>query len=101
ADQIAAAAADAEPLQELDIQGKARAWLGAVATGVERNDARLDRAQRGLAGRRDARIRATTEKLVQLHGLTGRAADEVLKRMGSEFAIHRPADADKASVLGG
>ena len=40
-------------------------------------------------------------KLVELHGLTGRATDEVLKRMGSEFAIDRPADADKASVLGG
>jgi GTPase SAR1 family protein len=101
ADQVAAAAADAEPLEELDIQGKARAWLGAVATGVERNDARLERAQSDLAGRLDTHIRGTTEKLVQLHGLTGRATDEVLKRMGSEFAIDRPADADKASVLGG
>jgi GTPase SAR1 family protein len=101
AEQIAAAGADAEPIEELDIQGKARAWLGAVATGVERNDARLERAQSDLAGRLDARIRSTTEKLVQLHGLTGRATDEVLKRMGSEFAIDRPADADKASVLGG
>ena len=73
ADQIAAAAADAEPIEELDIQGKARAWLGAVATGVERSDARLERAQSDLAGRLDAHIRSTTEKLVQLHGLTGRA----------------------------
>jgi GTPase SAR1 family protein len=100
-DQIAAAATDAEPLAELDIQGKARAWLGAVATGVQRSDAKLERAQTDLAGRLDSGIRTTTERLVQLHGLVGRAADEVLKRMGSEFAIHRPADADKASVLGG
>lgn len=101
ADQIAAAATDAEPIEELDIQGKARAWLGAVATGAQHSDARLERAQSDLAGRIDARIRATTEKLVQLHGLTGRATEEVLKRMGREFAIDRPADADKASVLGG
>ena len=101
ADQLAAAATDTEPLEELDIQGKARAWLGAVATGAERSDAQLERAQAELAGRLDQRIRATTEKLVQLHGLSGRATDEVLKRMGSEFAIDRPADADKASVLGG
>jgi hypothetical protein len=101
AQQIAAAAADAERIEELDIQGRARAWLGAVATGVERSDPRLERAQSALASRLDAHIRATTGKLVQLHGLTGRATDEVLKRMGGEFAVHRRADADKASVLGG
>jgi len=100
-DQIATAATDAAPLQELDIQGKARAWLGAVATGAQHTDAHLERAQADLAARLDRGIRAATERLVQLHGLTGRATDEVLKRMGSEFAIDRPADADKASVLGG
>jgi hypothetical protein len=101
ADQIAAAAVDAERVQERDIQGKARAWIGAVATGVERSDPELERAQSDLAGRLDSHIRSTTAKLVELHGLTGRATDEVLKRMGREFAIDRPADADKASVLGG
>ena len=101
AQQIAAAAADLESLEELDIQGKARAWLGTVATGAARSDAHVERAQSALAGRLDARIRLTTQELVQLHGLTGRATDEVLKRMGSEFSVDRPADADKASVLGG
>jgi GTPase SAR1 family protein len=100
-EQLAAAATDAEVLQELDLQGKARAWLGAVATGTERSDARLERAQSDLASRLDRSIRDTTEKLVQLHGLYGRATDEVLRRLGSEFAVDRPADADKASVLGG
>jgi GTPase SAR1 family protein len=101
ANQIGAAAADAEPIQEQDIQGKARAWIGAVTTGVERADAQLERAQSNLARRLDTQIRNTTGRLVQLHGLTGRATDEVLKRLGSEFAVDRPADADKASVLGG
>jgi GTPase SAR1 family protein len=101
AEQIAAAAVDAEQMAERDIQGKARAWIGAVATGVESSDPALERAQSDLAGRLDSHIRTTTAKLVRLHGLTGRATDEVLKRMGSEFAIDRPADADKASVLGG
>src|SRR3569833_217094 len=101
ADQIAAAATDVEQVQERDIQGKARAWIGAMATGAESTDPGLERAQTQLAGRLDSNIRATTAKLVELHGLTGRATDEVLKRMGSEFAVDRPADADKASVLGG
>ena len=38
---------------------------------------------------------------MRLHGLTGRATEEVLQRMGREFKVERPADADKASVLGG
>jgi GTPase SAR1 family protein len=101
ADQIAAAATDSEPIEALDIQGKARAWLGSVATGTESRDVKLERAQSALALRLDTHIRATTETLVRLHGLYGRATDEVLKRMGSEFAIDRPADADKASVWGG
>jgi GTPase SAR1 family protein len=100
-EQIAAAAADSEPLAEQDIQRKARAWIGAVARGVEHADPAVERAQSKLAARLDADIRATTARLVELHGLTGRATDEVLKRMGGEFAIDRPADADKASVLGG
>lgn len=101
ADQVAAAAVDVEKVEERNIQGKARAWIGSVATGHESADPGLERAQTNLAGRLDSNIRATTAKLVELHGLTGRATDEVLKRMGSEFAIDRPADADKASVLGG
>ena len=101
AEQIAAASVDVEQVQERDIQGKARAWIGAMATGAESSDPSLERAQTNLAGRLDSNIRSTTAKLVELHGLTGRATDEVLKRMGSEFAIDRPADADKASVLGG
>jgi len=101
ADQIAAAATDVEQVQERDIQGKARAWIGSMATGVESTDPGLERAQTQLAGRLDSNIRSTTARLVELHGLTGRATDEVLKRMGSEFAVDRPADADKASVLGG
>ncbi|HET9391333.1 MAG TPA: DUF3482 domain-containing protein [Steroidobacteraceae bacterium] len=101
AEQIAAAAVDTEPVEQLDMQGKARAWLGAVTGGVVREDPRLTAAQGALAERLDRRVRATTEELVRLHGLTGKAADEVLKRMGREFAVDRPADVDKASVLGG
>ncbi|HEY6483421.1 MAG TPA: GTPase [Steroidobacteraceae bacterium] len=99
--QVAVMAFDSETIVALDMQGKARAWLGAVATGSERGDAQLERAQAALAARIDAQIRDATQTLVQLHGLTGKATDEVLTRMGGEFAIDRPADPDKASVLGG
>ncbi|MBV8852101.1 MAG: DUF3482 domain-containing protein [Sinobacteraceae bacterium] len=100
AEQLARAAADSEPLDEADVPGKARAWIEAVA-GKSTADRHLERAQSALARRLDAQIRVTTEVLVQRHGLSGRATEEVLQRMGTEFAVQRPADADKASVLGG
>jgi hypothetical protein len=100
AEQVARAATDSEAIVEADVQGKARAWLGAVA-GRLPADRHLEGAQTALARRLDSQIRATTATLVQLHGLSGRATDEVLQRMGTEFAVERPADADKASVLGG
>jgi len=98
--QIAAAALDREPVEEPDGAGRARAWLGAV-TGRRPADAHLERAEHALAARLDAGIRSATQELVGLHGLTGAATEQVLQRMGREFAVERPADADKASVWGG
>jgi GTPase SAR1 family protein len=99
--QVAAAATDVERLPEHSIQARARAWIGEVATGIQPADAQLQRAQTALAGRLDSDVRAATEKLVALHGLTGKATQEVLQRMGREFAVERPTDADKAGVIGG
>jgi hypothetical protein len=99
--QLADVAVDTESIAELDVQGKALAWLGAVTSSGERGDAELERAQAALAARLDAQVRKTTEELVRLHGLSGTATKEVLQRMGREFSVDRPADADKASVLGG
>jgi len=101
AKQLATVAADAERLAERNVQQKARAWISEVATGVERSDAELNRAQQSLAARLDEQVREATAALVRLHGLTGTATREVLKRMGSEFTVERPADADKAGVIGG
>jgi hypothetical protein len=101
AQQLAGVAVDAESLTERSVQEKARAWIGSVASGAPTQDAALASAQQALAKRLDARVRETTEELVRLHGLTGRATEEVLKRIGREFSVQRPADADKAGVVGG
>ena len=102
---IAAMVADSEPIVDLNLQGKARAWLGAAANAIkgtaDRGNAELERAQQALDSRLYVQIRATTEELVRLHGLTGSATEEVLQRMGSDYQVQRPADADKAGVLGG
>jgi GTPase SAR1 family protein len=101
AKQLAVTALDREQLSELNVQQKARAWIGAVASGDETGEPDVDRAQTSLAQRLDAQVRSATEELVRLHGLTGRATEEVLKRMGHQISVNRPPDADKAGVLGG
>jgi hypothetical protein len=99
--QLAAFASDRELIVELDVQRKARTWIGALTGGADRDAAELQRAQSFLASRLEAQVRAATEELVRLHGLSGKATQEVLHAPGPEFSVRRPADADKASVLGG
>jgi len=99
--QVAVAAIDSEPIVDLDLRGKTRAFIGALTKGEERDAAELQRAQSVLATRLDAQVRAATRELVRLHGLSGNATEEVLQRLGHQFSVRRAADADKASVIGG
>jgi hypothetical protein len=101
AHQVAVIAVDSEPIVDLDLRDKARAWIGALTAGAERDPPELQRAQSVLASRLDAQVRAATKELVRLHGLSGDATEEVLQRLGHQFSVRRPADADKASVIGG
>jgi GTPase SAR1 family protein len=101
--QVAALAVDIERIAEPP--AKARALLGMAAdalTGAAPGKGpEVDRAETALATRLDRQVRTATEELVRLHGLSGKATEEVLQRMGHEFLVQRPADADTASVLGG
>jgi hypothetical protein len=101
--QVAALAVDIERIAEPP--GKARAWLGAAANALTGaapgNSPEVEKAETALAMRLDRQVRAATEELVHLHGLSGQATEEVLQRMGHDFRVQRPADADTASVLGG
>ena len=73
------------------------------AIGLARG--RVDRAKRGamrdLAMRLDDDIRASTERLIEIHRLGGRAADEVTVRLGRHLATDAPLDERKAAVIGG
>ena len=54
-----------------------------------------------LAERLDAGIRESTDKLIALHGLSGRAAQEVLRRLEKDYTEATPARPGIAAVLGG
>ena len=55
---------------------------------------------RSLAARLDASIRNTTDRLIQVHGLQGEAADTVLERMRAHFAIQERVDETRAALWG-
>jgi hypothetical protein len=99
--QLAKAAVDEEPIAELDVQQKIRGWVANIATGSERGPADVERAQRMLAERLDIAAREATDAIIQLHGLSGRAATEPLRALAQELAVERPADQHKASLFGG
>ena len=99
--QVAALAVDVEPVVEVGVQSKARAWLDVVTGGAVGASPELQKAQTALATRLDREVRTATEELVRLHGLTGKATNDVLQQMGQAFLVQKPADADTASVLGG
>jgi hypothetical protein len=54
-----------------------------------------------LGERADQAVRDSTDQLIQLHGLSGRAAQEVLKRMRDDYSEAGPAREGVAAVLGG
>ena len=70
--------------------------------GIKRDalDATRERSMRSLAARLDASIRNTTDRLIQLHGLQGEAADTVLERMRAHFAIQERVDETRAALWG-
>jgi Domain of unknown function (DUF3482)/50S ribosome-binding GTPase len=96
---LAATAAAAEHVAERSLAASARDWITQLAAG-ERTDPALERAMTSLATGLDREVRAATDELIALHGLSGRAAAEILERMGRDVDVDRAADASRAGVLG-
>lgn len=96
--QLAATARDEERLPDVALRDKWRVlWRGAGGDG----DPAEQTAQAALMQRLDQQVRASTQELAGLHGLVGEADAEIVRRLGSEFAVERPADADRAGFMGG
>ena len=98
--QLASTATDTVALPTTGLKDAARSWLGGLLRPGERTDAATDTAMGELAQRLDAEVRRATDELIALHGLSGRAAAEVLQRMGAQLAVDKAADPARASVWG-
>lgn len=98
AEELGAAAADREALG-------AQTWRDKVAGALRelQKDDSPDgqRAMRALSKRLESRVRASTEKLIEAHGLSGRAVSEVITRAQGDYATNAPVETGVAAVFGG
>jgi len=76
-----------------------------VGRAIGRARGRLDRAHqramRALSERLDEAIRGSTDRLIEIHHLDGRAADEVMARLAQHLVTDAPVDERKAAAIGG
>ena len=99
--QLAAVAVDREKVDAGKLTDKAGRWLASLVSGTAKPDAESERAMNALAKRLDAAVREATDRLIALHGLSGRSAEQILSRVAGHFDVSRPADVGKSGVIGG
>ena len=99
AEHLAHAASDVEPVAKVSASA-AQKLMNTVGLKREGIEAAREHAMQALAARLDANIRNATDRLIQLHGLQGAAADTVLQRMKTHFAIAERVDETRAALWG-
>jgi hypothetical protein len=97
--ELATIALDGEPVPTPGLGAAARAWLRNLI--IDRTaESGLDTAMKSLAQRADQGIRQATGELIELHGLSGKAAEDVQARMTADFSVDLAADTGRAGVIG-
>lgn len=99
--QLAIVATDRETVSVPGIKEKAGRWLRSMLTARDVADPDLERAMNALAKRLDSAVRETTDRLIALHGLSGRASEGILARVAGQFGVRKPADIATSGMIGG
>jgi len=106
ASQLASVASDREALPESSrgiggLARETRRLVASIAGNAPKEDAASEAAMSALAQRLDRTVRAGTDRLIALHGLSGRATDTILSRLAAQFEVKHPADVNASGMLGG
>jgi len=101
AEPIARAAGARAALPNAGLRGSLLEVGKAIGVAGERIDRTKETAMRALSERLDADLRASTDRLLALHHLDGRAADDVMASLAADVTTDRPVDERKAAVIGG
>ena len=98
---IAAAACDREPVPEAGSAGTLRGIGRSLGLGADAADSARSRASNAIAARLDQALRRSTDQLIAVHGLEGRAKEGVLARLAGGVALDAPMNEGKAAMMGG
>jgi hypothetical protein len=98
---IAAAACDCEPVPDAGVKGALREFGRSLGLGGDDADKAKAGAAQVLATRLDAALRASTDRLIALHGLGGRAKEDVIARLATSVSLDAPLNEGKAAMMGG
>jgi hypothetical protein len=101
AEPIARAACDRVALAESGLRGSLIDVGRAIGVAGERVDPAKQAAMRTMSERLDADLRDSTDRLIAIHRLDGRAAAEVMSRLVENLTTESPVDERKAAVIGG
>jgi hypothetical protein len=105
AEQLAAAATARAALKEAGgvagfAQG-ARQLLASLSGEGAKADPATEGAMAALAKQLDGSVRENTDRLIALHGLSGRASEGILARLAGQFEVSKPADVGRTGIIGG
>jgi hypothetical protein len=102
AGQLAAAATDREARTAPGLVPKLVRWLRAWRTNPELLEPEIEEAMNSLVQRLAVSVRDATDRLIALHGLSGRSDKVIFERLAGEADISKePIDAGASGVLGG
>ena len=99
--RLARAAIDREAIEDGGWRSRWRDLGSALGLRTDALSTPREAAMAALAGRLDADIGTSTDALIRLHGLSGRAGREVLARLAEHYAVRAPLSEGKAAVWGG
>ncbi len=98
---IAHAACDRVTLPDSGLRDSLRGVGRAIGLGAVSGDSAKETAMRTLARRLDADIRSSTDQLIAIHQLEGRAAAAVMARLADDVVAQNPLSEGKAAIVGG
>ncbi len=105
ADRLARAALDRERLPRpgwrTPLQALGRGLGKVLGLGADNADDPQSQAMAALASRLDQDIRRSSDALIQLHGLQGRAGEALMARLALYFARREPVSEGRAALWGG
>jgi hypothetical protein len=98
---IAEAARDRESVPDAGVKGVLREFGRSLGFGRDDAEAAANPAALALAARLDQELRASTDRLIALHGLAGQAREDVIARLAAGASLDAPLSEGKAAIMGG